>query len=193
VRIAILGWGSLLWEGGPEFDRWHGPWENGGPVLKLEFSRVSEQRLKAMTLVIDAKHGVETGVAWCVSKRTTLADAMCDLRAREGTILEKIGQVAVVPEAGSEHGGPEDAIRVWAGTRNLEAVIWTALENNFREKTGQPFSVAAVVSHLKTLTPEGKAKAAEYIWRAPGFVQTPVRAALQKEPCFLEEGRGSSG
>ena len=46
-------------------------------------------------------------------------------------------------------------------------MIWTALENNFCEKIGQPFSMAGVVSHLKTLTPEGKAKAAEYIWRVP--------------------------
>jgi hypothetical protein len=27
LRIALLGWGSLLWEGGPDFDRWHGPWQ----------------------------------------------------------------------------------------------------------------------------------------------------------------------
>jgi hypothetical protein len=25
VRIGILGWGSLLWEGGAEFDQWHHP------------------------------------------------------------------------------------------------------------------------------------------------------------------------
>jgi len=46
MRIAILGSGSLPWEGGLDFDRWHGPWEYDGPILKLEFSRVSEKRLK---------------------------------------------------------------------------------------------------------------------------------------------------
>jgi hypothetical protein len=24
VKIAILDWGSLLWEGGVDFDTWHG-------------------------------------------------------------------------------------------------------------------------------------------------------------------------
>lgn len=75
MRIAILGWGSLLWDGGPEFDKWHGPWEYDGPSLKLEFTRVSEKRLKALTLVIDAEHGTETSVAWCLSKRAALAPA----------------------------------------------------------------------------------------------------------------------
>jgi hypothetical protein len=41
-RIAILAWGSLLWEGGAEFDRWHGQWKFDGPTLELEFCRISE-------------------------------------------------------------------------------------------------------------------------------------------------------
>jgi len=187
LRIAILGWGSLLWEGGLDFDRWHDPWEYDGPTLKLEFSRVSKQRLRALTLVIDTEHGVETAVAWCLSKRGTLADAMCDLRAREGTTLENIGQATITPEAKPLNCAlTENAITTWGRVKNLDAVIWTALKSNFQEKTTQPFSVGAVVSHLKTLTPEGKVKAAEYIWRALEFVKTPVRAALQTEPWFSD-------
>lgn len=44
-QIALLGWGSLLWEGGAEFDRGHDEWRLDGPELKLEFSRVSTSRL----------------------------------------------------------------------------------------------------------------------------------------------------
>ena len=190
MRIAILGWGSLLWEGGLEFDRWHCPWEFDGPTLKLEFSRISEKRLMALTLVIDTDHGVETAVAWCLSKRATLAEAICDLRAREGTTLDNIGRATLPSEAGPLNCGvPEGAIVAWARAKNLDAVIWTALESNFQEKTRHPFSVDAVLLHLKTLTPEGKVKAAEYIWRAPEFVKTPVRAAVQKEPWFSDAGR----
>ena len=82
MRIGILGWGSLLWEGGREFDDWHGPWQYDGPNLKIEFSRVSERRLGALTLVIDAEYGSPTTVAWCLSKRETLEDAICDLRCQ---------------------------------------------------------------------------------------------------------------
>jgi hypothetical protein len=187
VRIAILGWGSLLWEGRPEFDKWHGPWEYDGASLKLEFSHVSEKRLEALTLVIDAEHGTETSVAWCLSNRAALADAVCDLRAREGATLENIGQVTIALEGEPYNSGvPEGTIAAWARTKNLDAVIWTALKSSFQVKTRQPVSVGAVLLHLKTLTPEGKVKAAEYIWRAPDFVKTPIRTALQKEPWFLE-------
>jgi hypothetical protein len=49
-QIAILGWGSLLWEGGTDFDRHHGDWQFDGPTLRLEFSRISTSRLGALTL-----------------------------------------------------------------------------------------------------------------------------------------------
>jgi len=63
MRIAILGWGSLLWEGGQEFDYWHEPWKPDGPILKIEFSRVSVRRQGSLTLVIDPEHGIPTTVA----------------------------------------------------------------------------------------------------------------------------------
>jgi hypothetical protein len=186
AKIAILGWGSLLWEGGPEFDKWRGPWEYDGPTLKLEFSRVSKTRLGALTLVIDGEHGMPTIVAWCLSRRTDLEDAVCDLRSREGTTADNIARAVVTPQAASSiERAADDPILAWARLKKLDAVVWTALKRNFKERTGQPFSVGAVVSYVKTLKPESKVKAAEYVWRAPDFVKTPVRSALQREPWFL--------
>jgi len=185
MKIAILGWGSLLWEGGPEFDSWIEPWRYDGPALKIEFSRVSEKRLGALTLVIDTENGLSTQVAWCLSKRAKLEDAVADLRCREGTTNENIGCVCL-----DERPAPpntlekEDSIVAWARERKLDAVVWTALKSNFKEKVNKPFSVKAVVAYVKTLSPAGKAKAAEYVWRAPDFVQTAVRSALQHEPWF---------
>ena len=46
----------------------------------------------------------------------------------------------------------------------------------------------AAVSYLKKLTPEGTAKAAEYIGCAPSFVKTPLRSALGTEPWFPKRG-----
>jgi len=34
MRIAILGWGSLLWETQPGFDQLHDDWHFDGPVLE---------------------------------------------------------------------------------------------------------------------------------------------------------------
>src|ERR1700686_3239135 len=185
MKIAILGWGSLLWEGGPEFDRVHEPWQNDGPLLSLEFSRVSESRLGALTLVIDHAHGVPINVAWCVGKRATLEDALCDLRSREGTTLDKIGCTMIgVEVSASDAEVPGGEVVAWARPKHLDAVIWTALSSNFHEKTTQSFAIEAALSHLKKLTPAGKSKAAEYIWRAPDFVKTPLRSAVQREPWF---------
>jgi hypothetical protein len=67
----------------------------------------------------------------------------------------------------------------------IDAVIWTDLENNFEaEGTGsRPFSVADALIYLKGLSPEARSKAAEYIWRAPDFVQTKLRKAVETWPC----------
>lgn len=185
MKIAILGWGSLLWEGGPEFDKRHTDWMPDGPTLKLEFSRISKTRLGALTLVIDDEHGASNVVAWCLSKRTNLQDALCDLRAREGTTLDKISQLVLSPQTKKPVAANQpEPIEAWARARKMDAVVWTALKSNFKEKRTRAFSVAAAVTYLKSLPPEGKVRAAEYIWRAPSFVKTPLRRAMEVAPWF---------
>jgi hypothetical protein len=120
-----------------------------------------------------------------LSKRQDPDDAVCDLRCREGTTLAKIGRILL----GSSRNQFRDqesheAIAAWAKTKNLDGIIWTDLRSNFQEKVKQTFSVQAAVSYVKALPAEARAKAAEYVWRAPDVVQTPLRMALQKEPWF---------
>ncbi len=183
LRIAILAWGSLIWEPRPEFDiqREQQDWYLDGPTLKIEFSRISKSRKRALTLVIDDKNGSVTTVAWCLSKRHSVEDAICDLRSREGTTLNNIGCVCLTADASAS---TYPIIETWASEKHIDAVIWTALKSNFEEEKGMPFSVNAAVEHIKTLDPYGKAKAAEYVWRAPEFVRTRLREALQQEPWF---------
>jgi hypothetical protein len=186
-KIAILGWGSLLWDQEGDFARWHDEWLFDGPEIKLEFSRISESRARALTLVIDPRAEMTTRVAYCISKRTSPEDAIADLRCREGTTLKNIGYVYRETE-NANHSDEEsfEAIRRWSEKKVLDVVIWTALASNFKEKTGKQFSIPAAVSYLQTLDPIGKVKAAEYIWRAPAFVRTPLRQALEAPPWFSE-------
>lgn len=187
MRIAILGWGSLLWEGRCGFNNLHDRWRYDGPSLKIEFSRISRKsRLGALTLVIDPVHGFPTTVAWCLSKREKIEDAVTDLRCREGTTNDNICSVRLekLTTADAEPRETAGWIVGWAKERKLDAVVWTGLRSNFEKEAKKPFSVDAVVAYLKTLSPAGKAKAAEYVWRAPEFVQTAVRSALQQEPWF---------
>lgn len=190
-RIALLGWGSLIWDVRPEFDDQHGTWQDDGPVLPLEFSRVSGvTRGRALTLVIDTANGSDCTVKYALSKRRDPEDAIADLRGREGTIVKRIGFWFANGSRKYEFGVPV-AIAPWAQERRFDAVIWTALESNFKEETGENFSVDAAITHLKSLPAEGKAMAAEYVWRAPSLVNTPLRRALQGEPWFTGEKNGS--
>lgn len=186
-RIAILGWGSLLWDERPEFDIQHSPWEFDGPELKLEFSRISRSRSGALTLVIDPSSGAVCRVAHAQSRRRNPEDAICDLRSREGTTRSNIG----FWYADGSHGQSNDhatvaAIQAWATAKSIDVVVWTDLRSNFEKSCGRPFTVLHAVAHVSGLAAEAKSGAAEYVWRAPDFIKTPLREALQQQPWFAQ-------
>lgn len=189
AQIAILGWGSLLWDTRPEFDEQHEPWRHDGPEINVEFSRVSQSRRGALTLVIDPKNGAHCRVAYAISKRRDPEDAICDLRCREGTTRSNIGFLFA---DGSRRQGRDphslEAIRAWAETKKLDVVVWTDLGSNFDKVYGKPFDIDAALAHIQSLDGEAKSGAAEYVWRAPGFVDTPLRRVLQTPPWFSKSG-----
>ena len=184
MKIAILGWGSLLWEPGAEFEKWiELPWKNDGPKLAIEFSRISNSRNGALTLVIDDVNGTPTNVAWCLSKRDRLEDAISDLQSREGTTAANIASVSVADKP-ADPASLQNEIILWATKKKFDAVIWTALKSNFEGEAGKPFSVEEALAHLKGLDDIGKARAAEYVRNAPRFVKTKLRSALASDPNF---------
>ncbi len=119
AQIAILGWGSLLWDSRPEFDEQHESWQHDGPEIKLEFSRVSQSRRGALTLVIDPKNGTPCRVAYAISKRRDPEDAICDLRCREGTTRSNVGFLFVNGSRQPQSRDPNslEAINAWAKRR----------------------------------------------------------------------------
>ena len=191
LRIAILGWGSLIWDPRPDFDKWHADWEEDGPELPLEFSRVSESREKALTLVLDEQNGESCRVSYALSGRKAPDDAIADLRCREGTTLRNIGFFFL---DGSRQNSRShmvlNSISEWANAKSIDVVIWTDLASNFESKSSSklPFTVGEAIAHFHSLPASGKAKAAEYMWRAPQFVETPLRRAMQTAPWFQERG-----
>lgn len=183
--IAILGWGSLLWDKRPEFDDHHGAWNQDGPNLRIEFSRVSTIRGGALTLVIDPANGAGCQVAYARSTRRDPEDAICDLRSREGTNRANIGFFFLDGSRSQARDQASlDAIKGWATVRRFDVVVWTDLESNFAKRCGRAFSIENAVAHLQSQDAAAKARAAEYVWRAPALVVTPLRTALQAEPWF---------
>lgn len=177
MKIALIGWGSLIWEPGNLTTHVRGGWKTGGPELPLEFSRKSTSRSGALTLVIDPVHGEQCSTRFISSSRRRLDKAILDLKSREGVpLVDSIGFVDVA--SGESRGATEEilkTIRNWADQRDYEAVIWTALGSNFNN-----YTVETAVQYLRELPMAGKEKAKEYIERAPEEVVTPLRRGVSR-------------
>ena len=176
MKIALLGWGSLIWDA-RELPR-EGVWQEGGPVLPIEFSRVSQDC--RLTPVIDPVNGTQTLTRFVMSPRADLDDAIRDLATREGTNTNRIGFVDLGRgESRCAAGGTiAEAIRKWAREKAFDAVVWTDLPSNFAEETGQPFSVENAQRYLEGLPSTAKTNALKYISNALPAVSTPLRRRL---------------
>ena len=173
MRIAYLGWGSLVWD--PKTLPIVGTWENGGPVLPIEFSRISSDG--RLTLVIDEVHGTNVETLFAVSDVDELSIAIEQLMKREGCPNTKnIGSVDIL-NLGSMTGISVvyETIIEWARANNFDGVVWTALPSNFYKKTGELFSVDNALNYLKVLQGEELELALEYIDKAHKVVRTQFR------------------
>lgn len=178
MKIAILGWGSLIWD--PRDLPRESFWERPGPCLPLEFSRVS--RDCRLTLVIDRDHGDDCETYYVLSPRADVEDAIEDLRSREDTPdKSNIGFVDL--EHRRERRRDQKSvkiIRAWAEERQFSGVVWTDLKANFEKQTGTPFSVEAAVAYLGGLPETARKLALSYIDNAPKEISTPLRRELAK-------------
>jgi len=185
-RIAILGWGSLYWDREPKFDRHHRGWYAGkGPVIKLEYSQIVSEKDDGLALVIDPRAGSPCRVGHTFSKRKTVRAVIRDLANREDTDVKNIGHLDA--RTGAAHGHDIETLKsilAWARRLRVDAVVWTDTPSNFKQRIGRQFSVKAAMQHVRSLDAATKAKVAEYVWRSPKFVDTPLRRALQVAPWF---------
>lgn len=171
MRIAIIGFGSLIWDMDNLAPHVDGDWFRGnGPQMPVEFSRISPKRAHALVLVVDETldHQCETSVI--ASNRSSLELAIEDLARRERCHPEQIG-VAVRGET----GGRTDE---WLKSSFFDACIWTALPANFAEETGKPYTHENGLSYLQSLEQASLAEGWRYIEYAPRETDTPFRRFL---------------
>jgi len=180
MKIAILGWGSLLWD--PKDLQCATQFELTGPSLPIEFCRISKDH--RLTLIIDEDFGTLCQTYAATSAFTTLEEAMENLRLREGMFsVADVGFVELHSQERSRaavkrHPHVVESIADWALHAGYEAVIWTALDSHFEDRTTEPFSVSAAMRYLEALEKGDTdvfARALTYIRRAPDATQTPVR------------------
>jgi hypothetical protein len=179
MKIAVLGWGSLI--SCPGDLSLTGGWQTGGPVLKIEFSRISADG--RLTLVIDPIHGSEVNTLYAESTHEHLEDAVCNLMSREGTSRNNVGVVSkrVSENRGCNHPEVLPAMQEWLNASSFDAVIWADLKSNFQEKRHTSFSTHDAYKYLESLPPVCKENARKYIKQAPPQTSTALRQHLEKQ------------
>lgn len=188
MKIAVLGWGSLIWDKKSLIVQ-DEDWAIDGPKLPIEFARISKDG--RLTLVIHPDSQA-VQVLWNIMAYTDLTSAKENLKFREGSQLSGIGFVDLTNE--SNQNGDEGickTIREWAYSKDLDAVIWTNLGANFQEKTGLDFAPENVLNYLKNLKEESKRITKEYIVKAPKQIRTEMRLYFEKNLGWRKESRFS--
>ncbi len=178
MKIACLGWGSLVWN--PGVLHTVGAWRDDGPELPLEFARTSQDGRLTLVLVNDAPL---VPCLWTELDYTAPHHAQEALAGREGCTLPGIG---LWPGDAPRHAAGAELIARWAEARGVQAVVWTALTPRFDGNDGQaPPTGAASLAYLRTLEARAQARAREYVERAPTQLRTPLRQLFEQELGWL--------
>ena len=79
MNVAIIGWVSLVWD--KQGLKTRSPWYSDGPVLPVEFARISEDGRVTLIIVLDKK---KSPTCCALSAHTNLNTAKNELGRREG-------------------------------------------------------------------------------------------------------------
>ena len=180
MKIAILGWGSLIWQPKElKFDTNIG-WEENGPVLPIEFARISKDG--RLTLVITA-NGTDVPTLYSVSSFDNLNLAVLNLKKREGTNEKYIGSYNKSKDEFSPIEFPyKDNIKNWIQTTDFDGVIWTNLPEKWilNDENETKIDPDERVDYLKKLKGNQSALAEEYIRNTPKQIATKYRTQIIK-------------
>ena len=182
MTIAIIGYGSLIWDLDDLAPKVKGDWMRGaGPAMPIEFARISQKRRQGLVLVIedDLEHMCATSLI--ESRRTELRDAVDDLAARERTHAGHIGWATRAGDVTSRFNGLTESVVSWLDDTGYEAAVWSDLDGNFHEHTGEPFSHENGSDYLRGLTGASLGEAWRYITYAPEETDTPFRRHLKTD------------
>ena len=186
MKIAVLGWGSLVWNPKREsvaLNISDDKWFLDGPELPVEFARISKN--KRLTLVLFPAREKVT-VLWAIMASNNLDEAIYNLREVEeipASSQDKIGYVNLRSgrQRSSVVSDIADEIRQWGYMKKVEAVVWTDLPSNFEKETGTVFTDDNVISYLENLPNHSKKNAEEYVRRAPRQIRTGLRSYIERE------------
>lgn len=177
MKIALVGWGSLIWNHGVL--QTSGEWMNNGPLLPIEFARIASDG--RMTLVIYPP-APTVPTLWIRAGSHDLDQVIENLGERERTTANNVGFLCRA--TGRRRARFPRLIKTfqrWSFQNSLDAVVWTDLESTFERETGVPFTHQSAINYLSELRGAKRDSAEEYIRSAPPQTDTPLRRRIERE------------
>lgn len=179
MKIACLGWGSLIWR--PQSLLIRSEWFHDGPFLPIEFTRQSDDGRLTLVITEGAK---PLRTLWALMSTDDLVVAKDSLRVRENigrrSLINKISVVS--KEELIENDTVKSLIQNWAINLGLDAVIWTDIPSRFNDEF-RILTVEEAVNYFKSpsLDFNIRKNAEEYIRKAPKQIDTDFRRRFETE------------
>lgn len=174
TRIAILGWGSLIWNpNGLPIQR---QWFKDGPLVQVEFLRQSDNG--CLTLVLH-ESAAPVRSLWAIMDATDLLKARRDLFLRERCREENFDRDIRAWQRGEPAPALISDLEPWAHARGIDAVVWTGLPPKKNRRNFQAPNVDEALDFLKNLPEHQCTSAEEYVRKAPLQIDTAYRRAIE--------------
>ena len=151
-RIAVIGWGSLIWDLDDLAPKVIGEWHmRAGPVLPFEFSLVSKKRKMGLAVCLDPVNGDTCPTHVIASDKQDIHLAAEDLYLRERSpSVDYIGaycaQTGFLRTRLSDVG---ERVSDWCATTGAAGAVWTDHASNYLDHRGEPFSMLPPVYPLR--------------------------------------------
>lgn len=171
MKIACLGWGSLIWD--PRDLPVRGKWFEDGPLINVELARQSNDG--RITLVL-AESGTVVRSLWALMDCDSVEIAREALRSREGVPKSKPDLIGTLSR-GEKPSSCLSTCSDWLVHQGLDAAVWTALPPKF-DNVDQFPSQAQVVGYLEGLRGPARENAERYIRKTPIQVDTNYRREI---------------
>jgi hypothetical protein len=176
VKIALIGWGYLIWDRrsldiAPE-------WAADGPLLPVEFARFAIPP-RLVPVLLEGSPLQPT--FWTLSQKRSVLAAAADLAVREGVGTHDIGSWSRA-EAMRPAVGFEAIIAQWAESKGLDGAVWRAVEPNLPDRSPGFPSVQMRLEYLRGLVAAGEEHdARDYFERMPAQIRTPFQVLVERE------------
>lgn len=175
MKIACLGWGSLIWDAGSLKTK--SVWFENGPKLPIEFARQSSDD-RITLVIVRGKEISWVQSLWALLEVKNMEDATEMLRKREGipkrNIDKHIGS-CTSSEVVERDDEIAKSIHNWLVRNDLDGVVWTDLPPKFKGVNDRVPSVQEIIKHIQSLECKRAERAKEYVQKAPPQIETSYR------------------